>query len=347
MPGRITTLMLCLMDGRTRPLLRKVRLLALRELLRQQTALQAVLMGEPRGALQAMDEVVLPLLLCWMAGARSAEAMLARALPELMARLQTRETLTLEAPIRVLHQGGQRAEVDASAMLLSPSGPELLIAGRPVPLDQLDWRPDRHGLLALSDDFPLSLEEAHPDKQGNAFDLGARPVQAWTEALDAALALIEQGLPGWSQEGPLARVVPVGFEPERHLSASYREAPGLVWMTLHPQPAVMAEALVHENQHSRLNLLSWLDPVLHNAWSEWTESPVRPDLRPLMGVLLAVHAFVPVAVMHRNLGRDEDRRRVWASNERGLAVLREKARPTPLGARLLAALEEHHAATAG
>ena len=232
-------------------------------------------------------------------------------------------------------------------MLLSPSGAEVLVAGQPVAVDELPWTPDQQGLVALSDDFPLSLEEAHPDKQGNAFDLAGRPAGAWQETLDAALDLVEQGLPGWREEGPLARVVPVGFDPQKHLSASYREAPGTAWMSLHPDPAVMAEALVHENQHSRLNLLSWLDPVLENAWTEWTASPVRPDLRPLMGVLLAVHAFVPVAVMHRNLGRDEDRRRVWESNERGLAVLRDKARPTPIGVRLLEALEQHHAATAG
>src|SRR5690606_5269945 len=96
----------------------------------------------------------------------------------------------------------------------------------------------------------------------------------------------------------LQRVVPVGCDDKRHFSASYREAPGLVYLSLHPSPLTMAEAIVHETQHAKLNALGWLDPVLHNGHDTWTSSPVRPDLRPLMGVLMAVHAFIPVAALH-------------------------------------------------
>ena len=338
--------MLCLPDGRTAPLHRKVRLLALRHLLQRNTPLQAVLMADPKQALAALDHVVLPLVLCLMSGARSEQALLDRIIPELMLRLTTRETLTWERPVRLLHRDGQRAVFEARAMLLTPSGPELLLDA-PVVADDLPWEPMRQGLLALHDDFPLSLDEAHPDKQGNALDLGGHPVDAWQATLAEALEIAEQGLPGWRAEGPLHTLVPVGFDPQKHLSASYREAPGTAWLTLHPDPLVVAEALVHENQHSRLNLLTWLDPVLENAWTEWSPSPVRPDLRPIMGVLLAVHAFVPVAVMHRALGNPERARKTWQTNERGLAVLRAKARPTPLGTRLLESLEGLHAATAG
>ncbi len=320
-----------------------MRLLALRDLLHRNTVLQPVLLEDPAAALAALDEEVLPLLLCAMSGARPAEEMLDRAIPELMLRLHSRETVTWERPARLLHRGGLRAELHASAMLLSPAGPELLIDGRPVPADDLDWQPAYSGVLALHDDFPLSLDEAHPDKSGNALDLGERSAEQWAEALEAAFALIEEGLPGWAEEGPLERVVPVGFDPQKHLSASYREAPGRAWLTLHPDALVLAEALVHENQHSRLNLLSWLDPVLENAWSHWADSPVRPDLRPLMGVLLAVHAFVPVAMMHKALGRPEHQARTWRINEEGLETLRAHARPTRLGARLLQSLEALHA----
>ena len=96
------------------------------------------------------------------------------------------------------------------------------------------------------------------------------------------------------------------------------------------------------------------DRFIRNGQSAWTASPVRPDMRPLNGVLLAVHAFVPVAVLHARLAERghplaqaprfaERRREVRAGNEQGLAVLREKAEPTPAGERLLAALEAVHA----
>jgi len=209
--------------------------------------------------------------------------------------------------------------------------------------------------LSLHDANPLSMDEAHPDKTGNAVDLGQRAPGEWTARLEEALELIELALPGWHAEieGSLDRILPVGFEPEMHLSASYREAPGVVYMTLHPDPLTMAEAIIHEAQHGKINRLTWLDPVLHNAYTTWTESPVRPDLRPLMGVLLAVHAFIPVAALHHRLAAmdhplsqtprfAERRQQVLAGNAGGLDIVLAKAEPTPTGARLIADLQALH-----
>jgi HEXXH motif-containing protein len=116
----------------------------------------------------------------------------------------------------------------------------------------------------------------------------------------------------------------------------------------------MAEAIVHETQHGKLNLLSWLDPVLRNGHSCFTESPVRPDPRPLMGVLLALHAFVPVAALHRALAEARHpvaaterfaRRRaeVIVANGRSLAALRDLAEPTANGRLVLEGLAQLHA----
>jgi HEXXH motif-containing protein len=214
--------------------------------------------------------------------------------------------------------------------------------------------------LGLCDTNPLAMVEDHPDKAGNAVDLGGRDPAAWCAALRDALDLVAVALPSLAREieGSLQRLVPVGYEPERHLSASYREAPGLAYLTLHPSLLTLAEAIVHETQHGKLNTLRWLDPVLDNGESTWTASPVRPDLRPLMGVLMAVHAFVPVAALHHRLyelghplaqGPTFERRRaeVARGNAHGLAALRELGRPTALGERTIAALEALHAATGG
>ncbi len=210
--------------------------------------------------------------------------------------------------------------------------------------------------LALHDTNPLALQEAHPDKSGNALSLGGRSAEEWLAGLDSALQLIQAGVPDWYSELPVAllRVVPVGFEAEKHLSASYREAPGLVYLSLHPDPLTIAEAIIHETQHTKLNALSWLDPVLSNGHTEWTSSPVRPDLRPLMGVLLAVHAFVPVAAMHHGLlaidhpitrsQRFRTRRdQVLSTNAKGLDTLKAKGEPTAIGIQLLASLSQLHA----
>jgi HEXXH motif-containing protein len=217
---------------------------------------------------------------------------------------------------------------------------------------------DLHGLpgvFATVDTNPHALDELHPEKHGNAIDLGGRAVEDWRAALDAALELIAQALPGLRAELALSlrRLVPVGFYPEVHLSASYREAPGLVYVSLHPSPLTLAEALIHETQHAKLNALNWLDPVLHNGRTDWAPSPVRPDLRPLMGVLMAVHAFVPVAALHRQLAEqgapaaqspefELRRAQVLQGNHAGLHTLVERGQPTGLGAELLADLQALH-----
>lgn len=205
-------------------------------------------------------------------------------------------------------------------------------------------------VLCRADDNPLALHEAHPDKDGNRVSLGAQPQEAWESSLRAALEVIEQGLPELHAEIRLAlrQLVPVGYDAHEHLSASFRENLGTAYLTLHPQDMTMVEAIVHEFSHNKLNALFELDPVLHNAFEPLFSSPVRPDPRPLHGVLLAVHAFMAVEKLYSSL-RDRrhpvcersgfDRRfaDIVRGNRDGLKTL-ENAEPTPAGACVLAEL---------
>lgn len=362
-------------------IVRKVRLLVLRRLLgapvggppgllRGVGALREALADAARRDKGATLELLGQLdawtpILCWEAGLVDGAAALAAAGPSLLAGLAARGLMARpvmwEHPVSSISVAGRlwRFAPPARALAALPAGAEVqLLDGRRLPLAELPGAPDLHPLpsgvqLSTFDSNPLAMQEAHPDKQGNRIDLGGYAVEDWQAALGEALELVEAGLPEWHRELPLSlqRIVPVGFLPEVHLSASYREAPGLAYLTLHGSRLTLAEAIVHEAQHSRLNLLTWLDPVLENGFTEWTASPVRPDLRPVMGVLLAVHAFVPVAALHARLaeqgrvaGPDLDRRRaqVLSGNARGLEILRERARPTPTGRRLLAELQALH-----
>ena len=202
--------------------------------------------------------------------------------------------------------------------------------------------------LALRDNNPLALFEAHPDKDGNAIDLGGHDVDAWTSSLREAFELVEAHLPEIADEIRLVlhQVVPVGYFDEKHLSASYAEAIGTVYMSLHPNPLTMTEALIHEFQHNKLNALLYFDPVLTNMDNELYASPVRPDPRPLRGVLLAVHAFLPIARFYEKLiasgafsAKEDDLRRRFEAivrlNREGCDVLLPNARPTPIGQSLL------------
>jgi HEXXH motif-containing protein len=151
----------------------------------------------------------------------------------------------------------------------------------------------------------------------------------------------------------IAQVVPVGYDPEKHLSASYQEVIGTIYMTLHPNRMTLSEALIHEFSHNKLNALFELDQVLENAWSPLYTSPVRPDPRPLHGVLLAVHAFLPVARLYEQMiaagdpfAQSEDFRMRFADirriNREGAELVLAEARPTPIGRGLFDEIRRWH-----
>lgn len=209
-------------------------------------------------------------------------------------------------------------------------------------------RVDGDLFLAEVDNNPLSDFEAHPEKEGNRLDLGGHSPEAWAEALREALGKIERYLPEIREEIDLVvrLFVPVGYHPTRHLSASYQEALGLVYLTLHPRVMTLAEAIIHEFSHNKLNALLEQDPLLHNAFHPLFSSPVRPDPRPLHGILLAVHAFQPVARLYERMieaGAEEAThpdflaryKEIRRGNHEGATVLLEHARPTATGRILL------------
>lgn len=214
--------------------------------------------------------------------------------------------------------------------------------------------------LATADHNPIAAFEAHPDKAGNHVDLGDRGPQEWIDTLAQCFALVERYLPGEHAEMRtlLHEVVPVGYDSERHLSASYREAVGTVYMTLHPSVMIMTEAVIHEFQHNKLNVAAYGSTFLHNPFQPLYKSPVRPDPRPLWGILLAVHAFLPVAELYRRMrddGHEWSRRpdferrldEVDLKNHEGMEMLRAHAELTPTGRALfddLEALERRHLA---
>jgi len=304
--------------------------------------------------------------------------LIGQALPPLMAGLAqlapkgtVPEALIHDLPLDHLADawGHRRFTFDppARGVLLDPLGLEINLAdetkvrlarGASMPAEAAGMTLDRpfHPLrqdlprleLSLYDSNPLSMYEAHPDKEGNAISLGEKSLQDWLDAFGEALDMVKATLPAWYTElrSSMRRLVPVGYLPERHLSASYREAPGVAYLTLCEDPMTIAEAIIHETQHTKVNLLSWVDPIVHNAHTCWTESPVRPDLRPLWGVLLAVHAFVPVSMMHKRLadmghpcteGPRFPRRRheVLVANRRGMDAVLGNADPSGPGRRLI------------
>ncbi|MDO9015718.1 MAG: HEXXH motif-containing putative peptide modification protein [Deltaproteobacteria bacterium] len=206
--------------------------------------------------------------------------------------------------------------------------------------------------LALFDDNPSAQVGFHPERPENRVDLGGRSVEAWVEALREAFDLVDRYMPELTPERRLLAqsVVPVGADPERHFSCTYENAPGAMYLSLHPDPVKMAEAVVHEFQHDKLHAVLALDALLANGEAGGFRSPVRPDARPLRGVLLAAHAFLPVARMYAAMRRDDHpttrhprfaarEREVTTANAEAMDLLRAHARWTEGGEALRAELE--------
>jgi HEXXH motif-containing protein len=214
--------------------------------------------------------------------------------------------------------------------------------------------------FATVDHNPIAAFEAHPEKCGNPVDLGGRPEEAWIGILEEAFALIESFMPATFAEMRmmLHEVIPVGYDDTRHLSASYREAIGTIYLTLHPNVMTMAEAVLHEFQHNKFNVAADGVDFLSNAFHPLYPSPVRPDPRPLWGILLAVHAFLPVAELYRRMrdaghplaaqpGFERRMSELDLKNREGMEMLRAHAQFTPPGVALFAdleALEQRHLA---
>ncbi len=210
------------------------------------------------------------------------------------------------------------------------------------------WRDlDDRLALALWDENPVAHVGFHPERPANLVDLGGRSVESWCDALREALALVTAHLPVLTPERRLLAqvLVPVGAAAERHFSCTYENAPGATYLSLHPDPVKMAEALVHEFQHDKLHAALRLDPLLANGDDDGFRSPVRPDPRPLRGVLLAVHAFVAVATLYaamRDAGHPASAHPRFAArvaevddaNREAMAVLRAHGRWTPTGSQL-------------
>jgi HEXXH motif-containing protein len=212
--------------------------------------------------------------------------------------------------------------------------------------------------FATIDHNPIAAFEAHPDKAGNPVDLGGRPEEEWIAILEQAFARIARFMPGMFAEmgTMLHQVIPVGYDTVRHLSASYREAVGTIYLTLHPSVMIMTEAVIHEFQHNKFNVSAYSAEYLANAFSPLYKSPIRPDPRPLWGILLAVHAFLPVAELYRRMrdagdpqaGQPDSARRLSEldlKNHEGMDMLRAHAQFTPAGRALfdeLEALERRH-----
>jgi HEXXH motif-containing protein len=179
----------------------------------------------------------------------------------------------------------------------------------------------------------------------------------WLEVLEEAWILISQSSTLLAEEIPLGLKALVSVRSpsvEIHLSTTFQEAPGLVTMSWTPSVWVIAEALVHEYYHQKLNALTNLDPIIIGPSLDAVYySPWRDDPRPLAGILHAVYTFQGILEFWNSLLKsgiqlnDEERisHRIYKIRghvQMGINSLREYAHFTLLGEALLNGIEENY-----
>jgi HEXXH motif-containing protein len=285
-----------------------------------------------------------------LAGALDAELRLTR-LPARILSLGARAGITIPtdttavifSPGRAIAlREGERIELDLQAIARDDGAPD------PVTVTRAYHPIVGEIVLATDDNNPRASFGAEPGEPGNPVDLGGHAPEAWATAMRDALGIIAAHLPDLAREIDLyiRALVPTGYHAETHRSASYRESIGAIYLTLHPNVMTLAEALIHEFSHNKLHALFELDPVIENDSAARFVSPVRPDPRPLRGVLLAVHAFLPVARLYEkmtearhplSLGHYFPERfaQIRGLNRQGASTVFEHASPTPVGRALI------------
>ena len=135
------------------------------------------------------------------------------------------------------------------------------------------------------------------------------PVSSWAEqqlqdqieqffrVIDAAAVL----LPNWTRWAGVGTSVVVPLRSERvdeFRSSSSPDIPGLVCMDVTSDPALVLEALTHESAHHHLYMWEASGPLVDPDHRGMYTSPLRSDLRPLRGILLAYHALVFIELMY-------------------------------------------------
>lgn len=204
-------------------------------------------------------------------------------------------------------------------------------------------------LNGLDGDLRLSGRTAFQYEQPAADDQ-----LRWHSVVDEALDWINTAAPQLMEEILLgvSAIVPIVSEaPEVHNSATFREAPGLMALSWTPDTAVMAEAIVHEYHHQKLNALLNADPLISGPTGRaMFYSPWRRDARPLLGILHGSYVFQAVLEFWEKFfqadvpilyeARVEQRMHlIYDQVQTGIEVLRREAELTELGRHLLEAMQ--------
>ncbi|MGC0374151.1 HEXXH motif domain-containing protein [Streptomyces sp. SAI-229] len=215
-----------------------------------------------------------------------------------------------------------RASTRAGELTLSGPGsdgrrPTLTCRPAPVPVDQAPPADDARWLplrTLRAGPVHIPLEDLDPyrdlDDPVPPMRLDTDEAVAWQRLFDEAVAILATAGgtgPGRLDPAMIRAVVPWSRTsplppppPDVRVSATSGDSYGAMIIARPSSPLALAEALVHEFQHSKLAALFHLFPLLRDDRAERYYAPWRPDPRHLTGLLHGAYAFTGVAGFWRD-----------------------------------------------
>lgn len=183
-------------------------------------------------------------------------------------------------------------------------GPGRHILALPADLstETASWQPlrsvratagERHIEIDLDDLDPYRSNDCPPRSR-----VGTDAADGLRRTLDDAWNLLVRLAPDAAESisAGVTSIVPL-VESQRGLFASStsRDSFGAIAMTMPGNGLVLADTLIHEFHHSKLNAILDLVPLIADSPGELFYSPWRDDPRPMSGVLHGAYAFLGVA----------------------------------------------------
>jgi uncharacterized protein len=225
----------------------------------------------------------------------------------LAAAARARVTAELPVPIR----GGLAHLPGVGAMTVtSDMGRVALMRvhdGRVAPGQAGRWLPTRR--IQIGELGGVVIEDLDPFR--DCFDcpvtvrLSTPEWQTWRRAFVGAERILAEAVPSYLEvvaEG-LRAVVPLRAASGKERAATARQAFGSVAIALPARDDILAELLLHEFQHLKLNALAELHPMLSfSARPALLSVPWRREPRPLLAALHGAYAFLAMMSLRRAIG---------------------------------------------
>ncbi len=155
--------------------------------------------------------------------------------------------------------------------------------------------------IALTLDFQNvdATKSTHPDHKKNHvwITFGSIDQVEWQRLFAQSFDIARQVSPGFMEEinSVIRKIIPFDVSIGMHNSGSFSDAIGHLLMSYPteiecPELALL-EAIVHEYNHNKLNLILQTEPLIYNDSREIYYSPYRPDARHIHGIYMGVHAL--------------------------------------------------------